>query len=126
MNPYDAAYALTKTLRESPEFKEMKEAQAALKADESANQMVRDLRKQQLEMQKQQLSGIEISQEQEEKAERLMQIVNINLVAKRFLQAEYRIGVLIQDIYKIIGEATSEIIDEELSSLLTEDSEDEE
>ena len=38
----------------------------------------------------------------------------MNMLVKRFLQAEYRVAVILQDVHKIIGEATSEIIDPEL------------
>ncbi len=119
MNPYDAAHALARTLRESAEFKEMKEAQAELKADQTAYKMLLDFRKAQLNLQKQKLSGVEVSKEQEEKVDRLSQIVNMNTTASRFLHAEYRAAVLLQDIQKIIGEAAEEIIDRELTAMMT-------
>jgi len=118
MNPYDAAHALARALRESAEFKEMKEAQAELKADQTAYKMLLDFRKEQLSLQKQVLSGLEVSKEQEEKVDRLSQIVNMNTTAGRFLQAEYRAAVLLQDIQKIIGEAAEEIIDRELTAMM--------
>ncbi len=123
MNPYDAAHRLAKALRESEEFKEMKEAQVALKADESAKKMVLDFRSKQLELQKQKLSGIEISKEQEEKTEKLLEVINMNMIARRFLQAEYKIAVLLQDVQKIIGEATNEIFDSELMGMPEENGE---
>jgi len=125
MNPYNAAHTLAKALRESDEFKEMKEAQEALKNDQSAKQMMLDFRSKQLELQKQKLSGIEVSKEQEEKLEKLLEVVNMNMVAKRFLQAEYKVAVLLQDIQKIISEATSEIYDSELMGLEEENGEQE-
>ena len=125
MNPYNAAHTLAKALRESDEFKEMKEAQEALKNDQSAKQMMLDFRSKQLELQKQKLSGIEVSKEQEEKLEKLLEVVNMNMVAKRFLQAEYKVAVLLQDIQKIISEATSEIYDSELMGLEEEHGEQE-
>lgn len=114
MNPHDAAHALAKALRESPDFKELKESQEALKAETSAKDMLLDFRREQFEIQKQQLSGIEVSEEQKEKLEKLYEVVNMNMLVKRFLQAEYRVAVILQDVHKIIGDATSEIIDSEL------------
>ncbi len=114
MNPHDAAYALAKALRESPEFREMKEAQEAVKADVSAKEMLLDFRKEQFEMHKQQLSGIEVSQEQKEKIEKLFEVVNMNTLVKKLLNAEYKVSVILQDIQKIIAEANREIYDEEL------------
>jgi cell fate (sporulation/competence/biofilm development) regulator YlbF (YheA/YmcA/DUF963 family) len=125
MNPHDAAHNLAKALRESADFKELKDVQAALKADQSARSMLLDFRTEQLAMQKQQISGVAVSPEQEEKLEKLFAVINMNLTIKRFLQAEYRVAVLLQDVHKIIGDATSEIIDTELMALPGEEEEEE-
>lgn len=122
MNPYDAAHNLAKALRDSPEFKEMKEAQAALKTDQSAKKMLLDFRTEQMKMHKQQLAGIELSPESKEKLEKLFQVVNMNVLIKRLLDAEYKVAVLLQDIQKIINEANNEIYDSELIQLPEEES----
>ncbi|MFO8191489.1 MAG: YlbF family regulator [Bacillota bacterium] len=117
MNPHDAAHALAKALRESEEFKTLREIQKKLKNDETARNMLLDFRRQQLELQKQHLSGVEVSSEQEEKLEKLFEVINMNTDVKNFLEAEYRAAVLMRDIQKIIGEATESIIDTELTPL---------
>jgi cell fate (sporulation/competence/biofilm development) regulator YlbF (YheA/YmcA/DUF963 family) len=126
MNPYDAAHALAKALRESTEFKELKEAQVNLKADSSALNMLTDFRKQQFELQKQQLSGLEVADEQKEKIEKLFEVISLNTLVKTFMQAEYRVAVMLQDIQKTIGEATDEIFDPELLALPQEETGEEE
>ena len=126
MTPHDAAHALAKALRESPDFKELKEAQTSLKADQSAVNMLTDFRKEQFEIQKQQLSGVEVSPEQEKKLEKLFEVISLNALIKRFLQAEYRVAVLLQDVQKIIGDTTEEIIDPELLALPKEETSKEE
>lgn len=126
MNIYDAAHALAKALRESTEFKELKEAQVNLKADSSALNMLTDFRKQQFELQKQQLSGLEVADEQKEKIEKLFEVISLNTLVKNFMQAEYRVAVMLQDIQKTIGEATDEIFDPELLALPQEETGDEE
>jgi len=118
MNPYDAAHKLAKALKESEEFKELIKAQKEIKADETAKQMLLDLRSKQMELQRQKLSGIEVSKEQEEKLQKLLEVVNMNMVAKRYIEAEYKIVVLLQDIQKIIGEAADKVYDEELMDIL--------
>ncbi len=122
MNPYDAAHNLAKALRESSEFKEMKEAQAALKTDDSAKKMLLDFRSEQLKMHKQQLAGIEISPGYKEKLEKLFEVVNMNVLIKRLLDAEYKVAILLQDIQKIINEANNEIYDKELIQVPEEES----
>ncbi len=126
MNTYDAAHALAKALRESTEFKELKEAQVNLKADSSALNMLTDFRKQQFELQKQQLSGLEVADEQKEKIEKLFEVISLNTLVKNFMQVEYRVAVMLQDIQKTIGEATDEIFDPELLALPQEETGDEE
>lgn len=126
MNTYDAAHVLAKALRESNEFKELKEAQVNLKADRSALDMLTDFRKQQFELQKQQLSGLEVADEQKEKIEKLFEVISLNTLVKNFMQAEYRVAVMLQDIQKTIGEATDEIFDPELLALPQEETGDEE
>jgi len=126
MNTYDAAHALAKALRESTEFKELKEAQVNLKADRSALNMLTDFRKLQFELQKQQLSGIEVAEEQKEKTEKLFEVISLNNLVKNFMQSEYRVAVMLQDVQKAIGEATDEIFDPELLALPQEESGEEE
>ena len=117
MNPHDAAHMLAKALKESADFKELKEAQAQLKNEETARKMLLDFRKMQLELQAQQLSGVEVAPEQEQKLEKLYEVINLNTLIKHFLQTEYRVAVLLRDVHKIIGEATEEIYDPELMAL---------
>ncbi len=126
MNPYDAAHALAKALRESNEFKEIKEAQVNLKADRSALNMLTDFRKRQFDLQKQQLSGLEVADQQKEKIEKLFEVISLNTLVKNFMQAEYRVAVLLQDIQKAIGEATNEIFDPEMLVLPQEETGEEE
>lgn len=126
MNPYDAVHLLAKALRESAEFTGYREAQAALKSDPSARSMLIDFRNQQLSLQKQQLSGLELSPEQEKKLEKLYQVITMNLTVKHFLEAEYRLGVLMGDIHKAIAEASADLIDPELLGLFGDNDDDEE
>ena len=120
MNPYDAAHRLTKALRESAELKEYSEAQKVMVNDSAAREMLIDFRKEQFLLQRQKLSGLEIAPEQNEKLERLYEVLNLNLTVKRFLEAEFRFSRLIGDIQNIIGEATAELIDPELLEQLSE------
>lgn len=117
MNPHDHAHALAKALRECPDCRELKEARQALKAEDSARNMLIDVRREQMALQRQQLSGVEIAPEQLEKVEKLLDVAGMNMNVKRYLQAEYRVAVLMQDIQKIIAEATEELFDPELAGL---------
>lgn len=117
MNPYDAAHTLAKAIRESNEMKELRKAREALKADESAKKMLVDFRNEQVKMQEQRLQGIEVAKESEEKLVKLYEVVNLNLLVKSYLEAEYKTLRLMEDIQKIIAEATRELVDKDLINL---------
>lgn len=117
MNPYDASHALAKALRESSEYTSFQEARDALKGDQSARNMLVDFRTQQFNLQKQKLSGLEIAPEQEDKLEKLFQVISLNLTLKHFMEAEYRLNVLLQDVQNIIAEVTGDLFDPELFGL---------
>lgn len=125
MNPYDAAHLLSKALKESPEFKEYGEAQEQLTSDSAAREMLLDFRKEQFNLQRQKLSGLEVAPEQIEKLERLYEVLNLNQTVKRFLEAEFRFSRLIGDIQGIIGEAAAELMDDSLLQQLGESLEEE-
>ena len=102
MNPYNAVHALAAALRQSEEYKNYKEAQEALKNDPSAKNMLLDFRRQQLQLQKQQLSGISLAPEQVEKM-KLYEIISLNLIVRRFWRRAPPAHP-VQDIQKIIAE----------------------
>lgn len=120
MNPYDAVHSLAKALQDSPEYQSFQEAQALLKTDASAREMLIDFRTMQLNLQRQQLTGLEVAPEQEEKLEKLYQVIGMNLTVKRFLETEYRLGVILQDVQKIISEAIGDLFDPDLFGLSDE------
>ena len=89
-------------------------AQDKLQTDSIAKKMLADLRKTQWNMQKQKLSGLEVAPEQEAQLSRLLEVINLNLIVKEYLEAEYRFSILLTDIQKIIGEAMQDIISPEI------------
>ena len=121
MNPYDLAHQLSKALQSSPQFVNFKQAQDKIKNDPSAREMLEDFRRQQLQLQKQIMAGLEIAPEQEEKLEKLHSIINMNTHIKEFMEAEYRLAVLMRDIEKIIADSLAGLVDPELFSASLED-----
>ncbi len=121
MNPYDLAHQLSKTLQNSSQFVSFKQAQDKIKSDPSALEMLVDFKRQQLQLQRQMMAGLEIAPEQEEKLERLHSILNMNLHIKEFMEAEYRLAVLMRDIEKIIADSLTGLVDPELFSTSLQD-----
>ena len=114
MNVYDYAHSLAKALKLSSEYTDFKRCQEKLEKDQSAKEMLADFRKSQLELQKQKISGLEVAPEQEKRLAQRWEIINLNLIVKEYLEAEYRFSVLLTDVQKIIGEALSEILPQQV------------
>ena len=121
MNPYDAARYLTKAVRESREYTDLKKAQEELKSDPSAKEMLLDFRRHQLELQRQVMAGLEVAGEQTEKQERLYRIISMNHLVRNFMEAEYQMSVLMRDIQKTVSEAFDLLFDPDLLAVSPEE-----
>jgi cell fate (sporulation/competence/biofilm development) regulator YlbF (YheA/YmcA/DUF963 family) len=114
MNTYDYAHALAKAMKSSPEYRDYKEAHEQLEKDSSAKEMVSDFRKNQWELQQQKMSGIEVPPEQEERLSKALEIMSLNLIVKKYFEAEYRFSIMLSDIQKIISSPLEDIISQEM------------
>lgn len=105
MNVYDKAHELKRAIMDSDEAKVYKEALERIKSNPSSMKMLDDFRNKQLEIQAVQMSGKEPDEEQIKHLEKLYSIISMNYEISRFLQCEYRLGVMMNDISKIMSEA---------------------
>lgn len=105
VNVYDYAHSLARALKEAPEYRAFQAARSRLKGKPAAEQMVKDFHKKQLELQTQAISGKEPTAEQKQALERLYAIVQGDVDVREYLMAEQRLGVILNDVYKILGEA---------------------
>ncbi len=110
MNIYDYAHGLAKAIKASSQYKQFREACDKLEKDASAREMLQDFRKNQWELEKQKLSGPEVSSQQEEKLKRMLEVISLNLTVKEYMEAEYRLSIMLADIQKIIGEAVEDLV----------------
>lgn len=104
MGVYDKARELAAAIKQETVFNEYEQIKNQVFADPKLKQMLLDLRRQELELQKQQLLGKEVTQEQKDKARQLYEIVRLNSSLARFLEVEYRFGRMMMDIQKIIND----------------------
>ena len=102
MNPYDKARELARAITESDEFKKFQAAKLGLEADDSAKSMIEDFQKKQFELQKKQMMGEELKDEDSQKIQELYGILSLNKVAGEFLQAEFGYARMMQDVMKIL------------------------
>ncbi|MBE0067752.1 YlbF family regulator [Thermoanaerobacterium thermosaccharolyticum] len=102
MNVYDKAYELKRAIEELPEYKAFKDAFKRVNANEQNKKMLEDFRKKQLEIQTKELTGKEVTKEDEEMLKKLYEILSLNPELNAYLSAEYSFSRIMDDITKII------------------------
>lgn len=105
VNVHDYAHNLARALRDSPEYRALVTAKQRIKGNATAEQMIKDYHNKQLELQAEALQGKEPSKAQQEALQRVLTIIQGSADVREYLQAEARIGTLLNDVYKILGEA---------------------
>ncbi|WP_026771787.1 MULTISPECIES: YlbF family regulator [Sediminibacillus] len=108
-NIYDSAYDLEKAIRESDEFKGLKEAYDKVMADESAKKMFDDFRTTQMQLQEKQMQGQEITEEEVEKAKGVVELVQQHTEISKLMEEEQRLNVVINDVSRIITKPLEEL-----------------
>lgn len=101
-NMYDSANDIEKAIRNSVEFKELLESYRNVMNDEEAKQLFEAFRDTQMNLQEKQLQGIEISQEEIERARQIVEKVQQNEMISRLIEKEQRLNLIINDISRII------------------------
>ncbi|HLO03131.1 MAG TPA: YlbF family regulator [Symbiobacteriaceae bacterium] len=105
VNVYDYAHSLARALKESEESKAYQAALAKIKGKTTIEAMIGDFHKKQIELQAQMLQGKELTDGQKGALESLYAVIAQNPDAAAFLMAEQRLGGLVNDIMKIVGES---------------------
>lgn len=105
MQVYDEAHALARALRESDVYRTYLKAKEKVKDDPKADEMLKDYQDFLKQIQEKYLKGEEISKEEEEKNEKIKDVILLNPLIKDYFEAEHRLGVVLMDIQKIISEA---------------------
>src|SRR4051812_8090466 len=102
MNIHDKAYDLARALRESAEFKEIKQLNELVRKDPDSKQMLDDFRQRQVELQQKMMSGEMPSQDEMQKMEKLYEVISLNPSLHKLFDAERRLGVIMEDVQRII------------------------
>lgn len=107
-NVYDLAHELVRSLKETDQFKDYKDAQKALKANDQVNAMMNDFQQKSMEFQAKTMMGEAPDQDALAQLQNLYSIVMSDPLASSFFSAQMQLQTIIADIYKIIGEAVDE------------------
>ncbi|MFI5359457.1 MAG: YlbF family regulator [Halanaerobiales bacterium] len=102
MNVYDLAHSLAREIKKSDEYKSYQEIRDKIRDNKTTLEMLRDFQKEQFKLQSKALTGEKITEEEKEKFNRLMELVNLNKDIKKYLEVEYRISVMLNDIQEIV------------------------
>jgi cell fate (sporulation/competence/biofilm development) regulator YlbF (YheA/YmcA/DUF963 family) len=113
-NPYDSAHQLARSIRQSEIYRELQEAQQEIENNPKYKEMISTLRQTQLELQNLSLQGKELPKEKKEQVEKMMLAIEGIPPLIKYLQAEERFGILINDIQKIVFEPVNDIFKEKV------------
>lgn len=105
MNPYDQAQVLAGVLRRSEEYAAYRRAKEKAFASEANVKLIRRYKKEQFRAQAAVMSGDGIAQETQEELRRMGNVVQFNRDVSEFLQAEYRVNQMMNEIFRILGQA---------------------
>jgi cell fate (sporulation/competence/biofilm development) regulator YlbF (YheA/YmcA/DUF963 family) len=105
MNVYDEAHGLARAIKESNEFKEFDRMRKEVEQDADVSAMLGELQKLQIELQTAQMTGNQPSQDALSRMQSLSTMLATKPLAAKFMQTEAAFSVMMNDVFRIIGEA---------------------
>ncbi|EOB8486502.1 YlbF/YmcA family competence regulator [Staphylococcus aureus] len=109
VNLYDYANQLEQALRESEEYKAIKEAFANVKVNEESKKLFDEFRETQINFQQKQMQGEEIAEEDLQKAQEQAQAIEKDENISALMNAEQKMSQVFQEINQIIVKPLDEI-----------------
>ncbi len=114
MTVYNTANQLAREIKNSDEYTEYQKVREKILEDEDSKAMLKDYMQKQMEIQQKKMTDQEVAKEDEEELERLKNLVDLNSDVKEYLQAEYRLSVMLNDLQKnLFGDLEIGVLDEE-------------
>lgn len=104
MNVYDQAHSLVTAIKGSEEYKRYVAAEEKVNSNEALSAMLKDYRQKQMELQRKQMTGEMDQQDLMNAAQEIYTIMVQDPTTADFLQCEMRFTMMMQDVYKIIGD----------------------
>ena len=105
MNVYDSAHGLAQAIKASGEFLEYDALKKQVDANPQLSQMIQDVQKKQFELQAKQMMGEEVDAGAMAQVQQLAAVMMRDPLAMQYMQAQMRFSIMMNDVYKIIGEA---------------------
>ena len=104
MNPYDKARELCMAVKESREYKDYLAAKEKASQNQELVAALNDYQEKQFDLQKKSMLGEEIEQDVARQMQNLYEILAVDPLAAAYLQAQMRFAMLVNDIYRVLGE----------------------
>ena len=105
MNVYDEAHGLARAIKESNEFKEFDRMRKEVEQDADVSQMLGELQKLKIELQTAQMTGNQPDADMMSRMQSLSTMLATKPLAAKFMQTEAAFSVMMNDVFRIIGEA---------------------
>lgn len=112
VNIYDDVNRLEAAFRQTAEFTAVKDAIAAVQADEEAGLLFKEFREIQMKMQQKQVQGEEIAPEELEEAQSIAQKAQENEKVMAMMQAEMKLSGVLEEINRVLMKPVSELYDQ--------------
>lgn len=104
MSVYDLSHELARALKKSEEYERYQKIREKVLASKDTARMVQDYLNLRMKVNSAQLFGQEADTEVQEKLQKLEELVQLNGDIQTYLQAEMQMGILLQDVQRIITE----------------------
>jgi cell fate (sporulation/competence/biofilm development) regulator YlbF (YheA/YmcA/DUF963 family) len=105
MNVYDEAHGLARALKESNEFKEFDRMRKEVEQDPDVSKMLGELQTIQIQLQTAQMTGNQPDADTMSRLQSLSTMLAAKPLAAKFMQTEAAFSVMMNDVFRIIGEA---------------------
>lgn len=104
MNVYDAARGLADSIKKSEEFTHFSDMKKKVEGNAELVDMLNDFQGKQIELQKKQVLGQQPDADFVKQVQELYGIMMKDPLAAEYLQAELRFSLMLNDVYKILGD----------------------
>lgn len=111
MNFHDKVHELVKSFKDTEEYKEFINLKESIVKNESTYKMLKDFKDKQREYQIEYLNTGKMSEEAQKELQNLYSIIIQNEEARKLLECEMRLDVLLADMQKIVAEGIKEIVE---------------
>lgn len=105
INIHDKAHELANSIKQLDEVKKLREISQKIENDESLKSLIKELREVQILVFNEQRSKGSLDKSTEEKFKEVSQKVMANTIVSEYVQYEQRIGIIVDDLMKILNDA---------------------